>query len=126
LNRQRRIIQGDIRSKLNDFPPGKKCTISLIIEGIKLKEMVEHKNENKLVEVFTGELWLATMIKNLLEDNEIKVFAEDEYLGTVESTRNVQRRSNPVHLMVSGEDYDLSMELIEEFNSDEPLKETGE
>lgn len=39
-----------------------------------------NQNEIKLVEVFSGQLWQATMIQNILEDNQINVFLENELM----------------------------------------------
>ena len=84
------------------------------------------QHDIKLVEVFADELWRATAIKNLLEDNEIEVHLENGDTGNISARRIRGSRTGPVHVSVSDEDYDLSMELIEEFNNSESLKETDE
>ncbi|HXH99276.1 MAG TPA: hypothetical protein VNI52_03330 [Sphingobacteriaceae bacterium] len=45
---------------------------------------MEAQNNIKLVEVFAGELWQATMIKNVLEDNQIQAHLQNELMGTLE------------------------------------------
>ena len=36
------------------------------------------ENEDEMVEVFAGELWEATLIRELLEDNGIEAYLENE------------------------------------------------
>lgn len=69
------------------------------------------------MEVFAGELWQATMIQNILEDNEIQVFLENELMGTIAPWRVVAGGFNPVKVVVSSLDYEQAIKLIEEFNN---------
>ena len=81
-----------------------------------------NQNELKLVEVFAGELWQATMIQNILEDNQIQAFLENELMGTIAPWRVSAGGFNPVQVNISSLDYDKAMKLIEEFNNNEPLE----
>ncbi len=74
-------------------------------------------NQIKPVEVFSGELWQATMIKNVLEDNEIQAFLRNELMSNIEPWVVQAGGFNSVKVIVSSLDYDLSMKLIEEYNN---------
>jgi hypothetical protein len=87
---------------------------------------MEKQNDIKLVEVFAGELWQATMIQNVLEDNQIQVFLENELMGTIAPWRVVAGGFNPVKVIVSSSDCEQAIKLIEEFNNSEPLDDEGE
>lgn len=39
------------------------------------------KDELQLMEVFSGELWKATMIKNVLDDSNIQAFLQNRLMG---------------------------------------------
>jgi hypothetical protein len=87
---------------------------------------MEKQNDIKLVEVFAGELWQATMIQNILEDNQIQAFLENELMGTIAPWRVVAGGFNPVKVIVSSTNQELSLKLIEEYNSSEPLDDIAE
>ena len=74
-------------------------------------------DKNNFVEVFSGELWQATFIKNILEDNGIEVFIENEFMGTIAPWIITAGGSNTAKVITSNMDYDLAIKLIEEFNS---------
>jgi len=40
-------------------------------------------NKDEIVEIFAGEFYQASMIKDLLEDNNIEVFIENEMMGNI-------------------------------------------
>ena len=84
------------------------------------------QDEIKLVEVFAGELWQSTMVQNILEDNQINTFLENELMGTVAPWRVVSGGFNPVKVMVSNANYDKAIKIIEEFNESEPLSDEEE
>ena len=44
---------------------------------------MERQDDIKLVQVFAGEHWQATMIQNILENNDIQAFLENELMGTI-------------------------------------------
>lgn len=85
-----------------------------------------NQNEIKLVEVFSGQLWQATMIQNILEDNQINVFLENELMGTVAPWRVSAGGFNPVKVIVSSADYDQAIKIIEDFNKSEPINDNEE
>jgi len=87
---------------------------------------MENPNEIKLVEVFAGELWQSTMIQNILEDNQIQAFLENELMGTIAPWRVVAGGFNPVKVIVSSLNYEQATKLIEEFNNSKPLEDERE
>lgn len=83
-------------------------------------------NEIKPIEVYAGELWQATMVKNILEDNNIQAFLENEYLGSIAPWRVEAGGLNPVKVIVSSLDIDMAIKLIAEFNNSSVIDEAGD
>lgn len=81
------------------------------------------KNEIQLMEVFSGELWKATMIKNVLEDNNIQVFLQNSLMGVIEPWVVSPGGYAPVKVVVSSADYDKALALVEEYNQSKPITE---
>ncbi len=77
-------------------------------------------NEDKMAEVFAGELWQATMIKNILEDNNIRAFLNNEYLGTIAPYLADSGGMPNVTVMVNSHQREAALKLIEEFNKSAP------
>lgn len=84
---------------------------------------MNEKDKLTLMEVFAGELWKATMIKNVLEDNNIQAFLENSLMGVLEPWVVTPGGYQPVKVVVSNIDYDKAMQLIGEFNQSKPVKE---
>ena len=80
------------------------------------------QEDTKLIEVFAGELWQATMIQNILEDNDIQALLQNSLMGTLEPWVVSSGGFCPVKVIVTSNDYDLSIKLINEFNSSESIK----
>lgn len=74
-------------------------------------------NENKFVEIYAGELWQSTMIKDLLEDNGIPAFIENELMGTIIPYQISSGGVAPVCVKVESSDFERAKELIDEFNN---------
>lgn len=83
------------------------------------------KNEDQFtpVEVFAGELWQSTMIKNILEDNNIQAFVQNSLMGVIEPWVVSPGGFQPVKVIVALTDYEKARELVEEYNHSKPLKE---
>jgi len=73
-------------------------------------------SQTKSVRVFAGELWQATMIKNLLDENEIPAFLENELMGTIAPWRVSAGGMAPVVVIVEDVNEERALKLIEEFN----------
>lgn len=76
---------------------------------------MSQQKDIKPVQVFEGQLWQASTIQQILEDNNIQAFLENEYMGSIAPWRIEPGGLNPVKVIVSNEDYELSTKLIEEF-----------
>jgi hypothetical protein len=65
--------------------------------------------------VFTGTLWQATSVQELLEDNEIQAFLENELMSTIAPwTTTPGGGLNTVKVKTSDLVYDMAIKLIEE------------
>lgn len=84
---------------------------------------MEIKDNIKLVEVYAGELWQATMIQNILEDNEIQAFLENELMSAIAPWRVAAGGFESAKVVVSSLDLEQAKKLIEEFNNSESLEE---
>jgi hypothetical protein len=69
------------------------------------------------IEVFAGEFWNASMIKDMLVDNGIPAFIFNEYEGTMAPFRVQAGGSNPIKVVVNSDDYDTAVQYIQEFNA---------
>lgn len=46
------------------------------------------QHEEELTEIFAGELWQVSIVKGLLESNEIKTFTENGSIGVIAPWQN--------------------------------------
>ena len=72
-------------------------------------------NNNKPVQIFSGTQWEVTMIKSLLENKQIESFIKDEIMGTLNPSYTSPGGSVSVKLMVSSNDFDKSIKVVEEY-----------
>ncbi|MEI6677160.1 MAG: DUF2007 domain-containing protein [Mariniphaga sp.] len=73
------------------------------------------ENEDEMVEVFAGELWEATLIRELLEDNGIEAYLENEVMGNIAPWYITSGGTAPVTIKILQSDLEFSRELIEGF-----------
>jgi hypothetical protein len=78
------------------------------------------ENENKPTEVFAGELWQATMVKNILEDNNIQAFLNNEYLSSIAPYMADAGGMPQVIVVVNSHQAESALKLIDEFNNSKP------
>ncbi len=76
---------------------------------------MDTNNNIKPVEVFSGTQWEATMVKSLLENEQIKSFVKDEIMGTLNPFYTSPGGPIQVKVMVSGNDFDKSILVIKEY-----------
>lgn len=81
------------------------------------------RNETKMVEIYAGQLWQATMVKNILEDNGIQVYLDNELMGTIDPGRIAAGGMDPVKVVVLDADYKSAMVLMDEFHNSSPSEE---
>lgn len=75
------------------------------------------ENKDDFVEVYAGELWQSSMIRDLLEDNGIPAYIENELMGTIIPSQITSGGAAPVNVKVKDFDYVHAQELIDEFNN---------
>ncbi len=71
--------------------------------------------ESESVEIFTGTIWQAQMVKSLLENAEIEVFLQDEIAGTLNLPWASSGGSGLVGVIVSGHDYEKAKLIVDEY-----------
>jgi len=72
------------------------------------------KKENFPVEVFMGIGWEAEMVKNILENEGIEAFINDEIIGTLVPFYTTPGPGS-VKVIVSSDNYEKAQELVAEF-----------
>ena len=73
------------------------------------------KNNNEIVEVFSGDLYQATMVKDLLEANNIEAFIENKLMSVIEPWVVCPGGIAPVNVKILNSDYTKAQELIAAF-----------
>jgi hypothetical protein len=68
-----------------------------------------------MVEVFSGSYFEAMNVRNLLEEKEISVFTQNEYMSNIEPWVVASGGLNPVKLQVDELDLDASKTIIEDY-----------
>ena len=69
-------------------------------------------NEEKLVQVFAGNLWQAQLVKGLLDANAIPCTLNDDTIGAV--TSSYAPNVGDVYIVVTEENEKIALKLIEE------------
>ena len=72
-------------------------------------------NEIKPVEVYSGTIWEAEMVKSLLEDAEIETFLKDEFSGTIVPWNTAPGGVGSVKVIVSSLDNEKAKLIVEEY-----------
>jgi hypothetical protein len=76
-------------------------------------------NKNEIVEVFSGDLYQSTMVKDLLETNGDEVFTENKLMSIIEPWIVSPGGIAPVNVKIFGSDYTQAQELIAAFTKGE-------
>jgi hypothetical protein len=74
-------------------------------------------------EIFSGEFWQVSLIKQLLEEHGIYAVMSNEFMSIIEPAALGSAFVNRVSLMVSRKNYKSALGLIEEYHNSEPLTE---
>jgi len=84
-------------------------------------------NQAELVAIYVGEQWQATIVKELLDDNGINAFIENELMGSIAPWQIAAGGMASVTVMIASSDYVLAKPLVDEFtNGSNPLPEEEE
>ena len=81
------------------------------------------KSQDEIIEIFAGELWKAILIKELLEENGIVAYLNNELMGTIAPWDVSAGGIDPVKLKILNSDYALSKELIDGLSNQESLSQ---
>ena len=71
------------------------------------------------VEVYSGSIWEAELVKSLLESAEIEAFLKDENIGTLAPWYAAGGGAGSVKVVVSSADYEAARKIVEEFKQNE-------
>ncbi len=84
-------------------------------------------NQTELVAIYVGEQWQATIVKELLNDNGINAFIENELMGSIAPWQIAAGGMASVTVMIASSDYTLAKPLVDEFtNGSNPLPEEAD
>ncbi|MCJ8210545.1 DUF2007 domain-containing protein [Mucilaginibacter sp. RS28] len=83
-------------------------------------------DQTKLKEVFAGEYWLADVIKQLLEDNHIPAFLNNQYLGTVAPYLADAGGMPHVTIVVNETEAAKALRLIDDYQNGSPADEIAD
>lgn len=73
------------------------------------------KDEIKAIEIFSGTLWKAELLKSILEDAKIEAFLKDNIIGTTFPFQAAAGGANPIKVIISSADYEEAKPIVEEF-----------
>ena len=76
---------------------------------------MKRDNEIEPVEIFSGTIWEAEMVKSLLENAEITAFVKDEIMGTIAPWYSAPGGAGSVKVIVSNLDYDKAKLIVEDY-----------
>jgi hypothetical protein len=75
------------------------------------------------VEVFDGNQWEASLVKSLLDNAEIESFLKDERMGVLVPWNVAGGGAGAVKIFVSSVDYEKAIEVINQYEKAEGIKE---
>lgn len=81
-----------------------------------------NQNTSFQVEVFSGEFWQASLMRQLLSEHDIYSFVSNELLSSIDPVIISTTVVSHVTLKVSQADSERALELIEEYNNSAPLE----
>ena len=79
--------------------------------------MISDLNIIFMITVFNGTNFEAMNVRNLLENEGITVFVQDEYMSSVEPWVVTSGGLNPVKLQVDESDFEQTKKIIEDYLS---------
>ena len=79
----------------------------------------EMKTDDNIVpvEVFSGSIWEAEMVKSILENSEIETFLKDENTGTLAPWYTAPGGAGSVKVVVSSLDFDKAKFIVTEYEN---------
>ena len=83
----------------------------LPISPLKLEEM-KRNSESTLVEVFSGTIWEAELVKSMIEDAKIQTYIKNEIMGTLNPWWVAPGGAGSVTVVVSSLDYEEAKKVV--------------
>jgi len=77
------------------------------------------KEDIKAVELYSGTLWEAELLKSLLENADIESFLKDGIIGTNFPWHAAGGGANPIKVIVSSQDYDRALLVLKDFKENQ-------
>lgn len=84
---------------------------------------MSEQNKKFQIEVFSGELWQVSLMKQLLQEHNIYSVMNNEFMSSIEPAALGSPYINRVSLLVSRENLEAALDLIADYNNAEPLTE---
>jgi hypothetical protein len=76
---------------------------------------METNNEIEPIEIFSGTIWEAEMVKSLLENADIEAFFKDAIMGTIAPWYSAPGGAGSVKVIVSNLDFDKAKLIVEDY-----------
>ncbi len=72
-------------------------------------------DETRAVEVFSGSIYEAEILKSLLSDNQIDAYLQDEYMGTIAPWNAAPGGVGSVKVVVSSVDLERTRPIVDAY-----------
>jgi hypothetical protein len=82
---------------------------------------METKDKDQPIEIFSGMEWQAEMIKDLLHNEGIQAFLNNQILGSLNLP---WEGTGTVKVVVARQDYEKALQVVEAFHKSEPNSES--
>ena len=86
---------------------------------------MEPKKEIKPVIIYSGDIFKASYIKSVLEENGINAYFQNEYMSSIAPWYVEPGGSNTLKLIVSNLDYDQAIKIIVEIENENSEDNSG-
>lgn len=73
------------------------------------------KNDNDIIEVFSGTSINVQIVRSLLEDSDVETFLKDDNMGTIAPWHVSAGGAGAVKIIVNSKDFDKSKQIIEKY-----------
>lgn len=78
---------------------------------------MKNHDDTRAVEVFSGSIFEAEVLKSILADNLIESYLQDEYMGTLAPWNATPGGVAPVKVVVSSEDLERARPIVDEYQN---------
>jgi len=76
---------------------------------------MKNRDKIKAVEIFSGTLWEAELLKSMLENAEIETFIKDDIIGTTFPFQASPGGANPIKIIISSVDLEKAKLVVADF-----------